>query len=391
MNTAGARLPSWLTGSFRPSLTVVLAFVIGSISGTAMSAVLPEDRADLLYHSYDGGGVTISGPSLLVRKEFADKVSVAANYYVDRVTGASIDVQATASPYVEERTETSVSADYLHDRTLMSMSYTASRENDYDADAVSFGVSQEFFGAMTTLSLGVSLGDDTVRRNDDPTFAESLQRRRYNLSLSQVLTKSWIVALNLEAVVDEGYLNNPYRVVRFLEGESVRYQPEEYPRTRASDAVALRSNYFLPYRATAYVEARSFTDSWGIGASHFTFGYTHPVGKQWLLEGRARFYQQDQAEFYADLFPFRDAQNFLARDKELSTFSSTQFGIGASYEFNSPYLSAFEKTRVHLFWDRLQFDYDNFRDDRVANTAPGEEPLYSFNADVVRLFLSVSY
>ena len=46
----------------------------------AAAAVLPEDRADLLYHRYDGGGVVVDGPSVLVRKKFADTVSVVANY-----------------------------------------------------------------------------------------------------------------------------------------------------------------------------------------------------------------------------------------------------------------------------------------------------------------------
>ena len=71
--------------------------------------MLPDDRADVLYHRYDGGGVTIDGPSLLVRKKFAEKYSVSANYYVDMVSSASIDVVTTASPYKEERSS-SVSA-----------------------------------------------------------------------------------------------------------------------------------------------------------------------------------------------------------------------------------------------------------------------------------------
>ena len=42
-----------------------------------------------------------------------------------------------------------------------------------------------------------------------------------------------------------------------------------------------------------------------------------------------RFYTQNQADFYADLFPFRDAQNFLARDRELAAFKNVTMGIGA--------------------------------------------------------------
>jgi len=34
--------------------------------------VLPEDRADTLYHRYEGGGVTVDGPSLLVRRKIGE-------------------------------------------------------------------------------------------------------------------------------------------------------------------------------------------------------------------------------------------------------------------------------------------------------------------------------
>lgn len=362
-----------------------------TVSSTAQGAVLPEDRADVLYHSYDGGGVTISGPSVLVRKEFADTVSLSANYYVDKVTGASIDVQATASPYVEERTEKSVALDYLHDRTLMSVSYTNSSENDYEANSVSFGISQDFFGDLTTLSLGYTLGDDTVGRNDDEAFSASLERQRYSLSLTQILTKSWIVALNLESVVDEGYLNNPYRSVRYLDNGSYSYQSERYPRTRNSDAVALRSMYYLPYRAALSTEFRTFGDSWGINASNIELGYTHPFRDRWIFEAKVRYYEQTQADFYSDLFPYFNAQNFLARDKELSTFSSMNYGLGVTYEIESEYLGAFNSTTVNLFWDHIVFDYENFRNVLVEDVAPGEEPLYQLDANVLRLFISFTY
>jgi hypothetical protein len=89
-------------------LLVVAALVVAT---PASAGVLPEDRADVLFHSYDGGGVTIQGPSLLMRKQFAGKFSASANYYVDKVSSASIDVVTTASPYEEERTQYSVGLD----------------------------------------------------------------------------------------------------------------------------------------------------------------------------------------------------------------------------------------------------------------------------------------
>ncbi len=86
----------------------------------AQAGVLPEDRADVLYFRYDGGGVEISGPSMLVRKSIGEHVSVAANYYIDMVSSASIDVETSASPYEDERTQSSLAVDYLHGKSTYS-------------------------------------------------------------------------------------------------------------------------------------------------------------------------------------------------------------------------------------------------------------------------------
>ena len=67
------------------------------------AAMLPDDRADFMYHNYNGDGLNVGGPSVLVRKSIADKVSVWGNYYIDSVTSASIDVVTTASEYSEQR------------------------------------------------------------------------------------------------------------------------------------------------------------------------------------------------------------------------------------------------------------------------------------------------
>ena len=203
------------------------------------AGVLPEDRADVLLHSYDGGGVTIQGPSLLVRKQFAQKFSVSANHYVDKVNSASIDVVTTASPYEEERTQQSVGLDYLHDRWMMNIGFVNSEENDYTADTFSFGISQDIFGDLTTVSLGYSLGNDTVGRRGDANFSEETERQHYRLGLSQILTKNLMLGFSFETITDEGFLNNPYRQVRYLDPttpQGYSYEREVYPRTRSSDA-----------------------------------------------------------------------------------------------------------------------------------------------------------
>ena len=321
----------------------------------------------------------------------ADKVAVHANYYVDEVSAASIDVLVSASPYSEERTEKSVGVDYLHGKAIYSLSYANSEENDFEANSVHFDMSQDFFGDLTTLSFGYSKGWDEVFRSDDNTFAEEADRQHFRINVSQVLTRNLRASLGHELITDEGYLNNPYRSVRYLtSGGNYSFEPERYPETRTSEATSLRLSYYLPWRAGLHGEYRLYNDSWGIDANSWQLKLIQPLGGKWTLEGRYRAYQQGQADFYADLFPFQNAQNFLARDKELSEFSSTVVGVGIGFEFSKSNWDTFDRAGLNLWVDRFSFDYENFRDIRVATT-PGTEPLYSFDATVTRLLFTLWY
>ena len=374
---------------FPTLVTVLLACFLQS--GTA--AVLPEDRGDALYHYYDGGGVEVEGPSILVRKKVIQDVSVYANYYVDSVSSASIDVLATASPYDEDRTEVTVGGDYLSGDTLMNISYTNSDEDDYEADTINFGLSQEIFGGLTTVSMGYGSGSDTVGNNTDPDFSEAVDRKNYRLGLTQVITRHMLVDLAYEAISDEGYLNNPYRSVRYLDsnnpdGKGFSYQPEVYPNTRTSNAVAVQSRYYLDPRSAVYGGYRFFTDDWGIDAHTLDVGYIRPLAGGWILDAGYRFYTQDSADFYSDLFPYKDAQNYLARDKELSSFNSHTLRFGVSYDILGDGWHFVDKGSVNLYYDHIMFDYDDFRN-VLDGGEPGAEPLYDFSADVIQLFVSI--
>lgn len=377
--------------------------VAGLFLNLALAGVLPEDRADAMYHYYDGGGVKIDGPSLVVRKKIKQNFSLYGNYYVDSISSASIDVITTgASRYTEERTEITGGLDFLHGDTLMSISLTNSEENDYTANSLNIGVSQDVFGGMTTITMGYGRGSDEVRRNladgsADPAFREDADRRNYRLGVTQVITRNMVLGLNYEAVTDEGFLNNPYRSVRFLDPDNssgFSFEPEVYPRTRTSNAFALRSRYYLSHRAAVHGGYRFFDDTWGITAHNFDVGYTHPWKQSFAFDVSYRYYTQNSADFYSDLFPFEQAQNFLARDKELSAFNSHTMRVGMSYDLVEDGWRIFDKATVSFYYDRILYDYDDFRDlSKVdANgsplSPPGQEPLYNFTSDVFQLFFT---
>ena len=357
-----------------------------------MGSVLPEDRTDFLYHRYDGGGVTIDGPSVLVRKSVGKSVSLAANYYVDMVSSASIDVITTASPYKEQRTQYSLSGDYLRGNTIISAGVTDSDESDFDARTYHLSVSQDMFGQLTTLTMSYAFGDDTVRRSDDSSFFRDNTRQQYGLGLTQILTRNLIAALNFEVITDEGFLNNPYRSVRYLDPDSplgYSFEPELYPNTRTTTAVGLRAKYHLPYRAALEAQYRYFTDTWDIESHTASIGYIHPWN-EFIFTAKYRYHDQTGAHFFRDLFSRSEATNFRGRDKELSPLTSHTFKLGVEYEFLRDGWNFIDRGTVNLSVDFLLVDYEEFRDISTG-TVVGTEPFYQLDAGVIQLFFSFWY
>ncbi len=383
--------------SYRPFAAArlwVVGFSLCILASAGRAEVLPEDSFDAMYHSYDGGGVTVDGPSYLIRKGDNKRFSVSANYYIDSISSASIDVLTQGSPYNEQRTQWSGSIDYLHADTAMTASYSYSDETDYKADTYGFSISQSMFGDLTTVSLGYARGSDDISSNVDSSFAETADHENYHVSLSQVLTKKLLLSVNYDAVTDEGYLKNPYRNVRVLndpDDPSAGYNfntSERYPNTRTSNAISANFIYYLPYRAAVKSGYRYYADDWDISAHTANVGYVHPLWGKWLFEVSYRFYTQTNAEFYADLFERPDQQNFMGRDKELSEFTDHTVGFALSYKVLEDGWGYLDKASLNLKYNHIWFDYENFTDVR-NNPAVGQEPSYEFDADVIQIFGSV--
>jgi len=378
------------------TLCVCTAPVIGG--------VLPEDRADVMYHYYNGGDITVEGPSVLIRKKVGDNLSFSVNYYEDMISSASIDVKLSASPYHEKRTQWSGGVDYLHGKSTYSAGAITSKEPDYKANTLYFGLSQDMFGDLTTLSLGYRRGWDQIFRDikdpdgvivNDPTFHQRADHRGYSLSLSQILTRNSILNFNYELLTDQGYLANPYREIRYLNPTSslgFTLAPQVYPNTRTSNAASLQWKYYLPWRASLTASYRFFRDTWGIVANTTELDYTWPVWRHWTFDGSLRYYEQTHASFYSDLFPRPDYQNFMARDRELAAFQSYTVGAGASYLFQMPGIPWLSKNTINVRADHLLIDYSDFRDALLAaEYGAGREPLYKLNANIFQVFVSIWY
>jgi Protein of unknown function (DUF3570) len=371
------------------------------------AGVLPDDRADLFYSKYSGGGMDITGTSVLVRKKITEDFAVEANYFIDQVSGASVDVISNASTIKDERRQKSGTLEYVHDKTTYSLSYINSVERDYISNTTHFSLSQDMFGDLTTLTLGFARTRDEVGENDGTAFKPAVtwlghaDTRSYDAGLSQIFTKNLIAGLNVEVITDAGYLANPYRSIRYFDTTNAKgysLASQVYPDTRTSTAVQGQLKYYLPYRAAVTGSYRYFHDTWGIIGNTYELDYTHPIRNVWILEGRFRYYKQDHATFYSDIFPYADSQNFMARDQDLAASDNTTIGAKVTYAFLPDGWKMFKRGTATLDISRIRFKYLDFRDIRDYNDTPsggnyaaGQEPLYMFNATVYQIYFSMFF
>ncbi len=359
-------------------LLAALAGLLGGVFATpaARAVTLPADRAEALIHVYSGGGVTASGPAVLVRKSLADKVSLTGSFYVDVVSNASIDVVTTASPYKERRNEFGLALDYAVRDSLLTLGVGASKEPDYSTRSISLDIAQETFGGMTTVNLGFTRAADEVGKIGEAAFFDQAKHWQYRVGVTQILTPKWLASVNLEAVSDTGYLGNTYRVARVF-GAAV---PERHPRTRSSRAVKVRAIGDMGQRDSVRAEYRYFWDNWDIKAHTVEAGYSRYLGESFLAEGFVRYYTQSAALFYSD-----NAQaetTYVSRNRQLAEFNNVV--IGGKLTFDWKKQPGLYDLKANAGLELFNLNYKNFTDIRNGSA-------YSLRAAVLQLYLTATY
>ena len=344
--------------------------------GGARALDLPADKAEALFHSYSGGGVTANGPALLVRKSVADSVSLSASYYLDAVSNASIDVVTTASKFRENRNEYSFGADYVYRDSQISLGLNTSREPDYTANRYSLDISQETFGGMTTVNLGFTRGSDTVLKHDAPEFRDAVTHWQYRVGVTQILTPRWIASANFEAISDDGYLGSPYRSARVFGA----FVPERNPRTRNSRAAKIKFVGDLGSFGSINFGYRYYSDTWDIKAHTAEAGWSRYFGEKWLADIFARYYTQTHANFYSDNAMSETV--YVSRNRQLSTFND--IGLGARLSYNVRRVPGRYDVKLIGTYEYTNYKFKDFTDVRTGE-------LYGYGANIIQVYLSATY
>lgn len=358
----------------------LISSLTGGLINNANAATLPEERADLGFNYYSGDGLRVTGPVLLVRKNILDQYSISANYKEDNISGASVDVRSQASAYTETREEISLGGQTIIEDSIVSLNTTFSEEPDYESTSIGFAVSHDFFADLFTLNLGFNRGWDTVGQVDT-NLDEDIDRYNFNLGMSSVFSKRWLLSLNYEINMEEGRLDNPYRGA-IIQGANVL---ENYPDTRTGRAFSVSAlNYRRPNTVSSFYY-RYFNDTWSVNSNTFEFSYATPIrqiGPELVIESHLRFYLQNSASFYFDNSP--SASKYIARDKELSDFNTIEIGAVGHYDLSRWIKIYFNEVTASFGYTAIFFEYENFTDlrkDRVLN----------FRADLVQAYITAKF
>ena len=351
----------------------------------------PEDEASIGYNYFDGGGITVHGPAMIVRKEVQGKTAIEAGARVDLVSSASIDVLTQGSKFRETRKEYTFGASRIFDETLLFSNYTLSDESDYTSNTLCLGLAHDLFEKNLTLTLSVSRAWDEVGDNSDPAFGEKgFNRSTYSLGLAQSFSPRLLAQFNYEVTADEGYINSPYRNV--LVGATLSastFEPEVYPDARTGQAFVIRSSYgFLSNTAgagigsTVQLSYRYYKDTFDVRSHTGKLFYQRHLSGHWLLGLFYQYHSQEAASFYSDFFQKR--LDFMARDKELSTFSDHWLGASIKFKPTQKKWGKLANPYFKVGYSFILFDYDNFSD-------PRNQQLYSWEAHVFQTTVGFNY
>ena len=188
-----------------------------------------------------------------------------------------------------------------------------------------------------------------------------------------------------DAIVESGYLNNPYRFV-ILNGVPQGLGSEVYPGTRTTQAYGLRLTKYWKFRGSTSLGYRYYTDTWDVKSHTVDFTYSQYFGSRWITDLYLRYYTQDKASFYSN--DFSAPQNYMARDKELSTFDNYSVGARVGYQLFDQ-LSAFNNGTINFAVEYIDYDYDDYSG--IDNFADINNDPYSFDAVAAQVFFSVRY
>ncbi len=326
-----------------------------SVAGDLKARVTLETS---VYH--DDMDVDVVAPSIATSVEHVtDGWGLGANFLVDVVTAASIDILATASPrWREIRYVPAVNGHFGVGDFDFALNGNLSHEPDYIALSAGLTVSAELRQKTVTPSLGYEYSYDINGRAKTPfdVFSTIIQRHAFNLGLGIVADKATFMSFSGTIVFEDGDGSKPYRhIPMFSPDVAAAVQPgtvidavnffreperplEQLPIQRKRFAVAWQIAHRFTH-STIRASERIYFDTWGTKATTTDAKYYYDIVKAFRIWPHVRFHAQTAANFYKLAYVAeRNADGvklpvYRTGDRELGPLIGITGGFGMRVEF----------------------------------------------------------
>ncbi|HTL36126.1 MAG TPA: DUF3570 domain-containing protein [Kofleriaceae bacterium] len=277
----------------------------------------------------DSDHTQVVSPTVQAKSDISPGTNVSVGYLVDAVSSASVDVVSQASPITIHDTRHQASFGLAQQFEALNLhgGYSFSKENDYLSHTLDAGLELELNDKNTEIGLGYGIAINTVGRANDMNFARDLQIQHLAASLTQTINTRLIGQVTYELNYADGYQASPYRFVPVrmsLDAAPELWVPETDPETRWRHAIVVGANQAVGAASSLQGDYRIYRDTWGITSHTFGARYFAHLAKHVDLRLRERFYVQNGASFYQQVY--ETTAKYMVYDRELSALWSQTLG-----------------------------------------------------------------
>lgn len=328
-----------------------------SMAALALPGLMPDAFAGRVEETYNGdfqyGRYVESGQRMevdvfegAITAPIGKSMTGSLNLVRDTISGASprfniknaqgdVEQVLSGASIREERDAISSGLTYYFDSAAVGIGGGFSRENDYTSRYVNTNASYEFNKKLTTLNFGASVALDDI----EPTgydYQKTKSSQQYLLGLTQIIDKDSLILSNITFGYHQGFLSDPYKLVFFdgVGGSFGSIANDTRPSERFQWAwLTQYVRHFKDFNSAAlHADYRFYTDDWGINAHTVELSWHQPLGDDWQIIPRFRYYSQDRADFFQAVFSSDNTDAFYSSDYRLAGFGTLSGGVKLSKE-----------------------------------------------------------
>jgi hypothetical protein len=341
-------------------------------------------NTSLLYYGEDGDRVQDISFKSLIRRLYTDDRSLSIGVTIDTLTGAtpngairqdtaqtftrpsgngSYEVPAGDLPLDDtfKDTRLALTAGWQQpagEKGLLSVGVSASKEYDYLHTGLNASYAHDFNKRNTTVSAGFAYAKDSIEPVGGAPIPFTAMRDvgdignrvgdqdkdvlDFVMGVTQVISRDLLVQVNYSYSRSEGYLNNPYKVLSLVDGDTGDTLPrtpgpdggpsgiflfEGRPEERTQHSLYTQAKYNMNGKVLD-VSYRYMTDDWDIDSHTIDARFRWPIGDRSYLEPHLRFYTQTEAEFYRlSLDESVALPQYASSDYRMGNFDGTTVGL----------------------------------------------------------------